>query len=186
MKKTVGLFTFYAFESTSWGMKHFLGLSFVLLFLSVPGFAKTRIAFLEVYGHNGKLVQYEPGGRFSHSAIQFDDIGDKWLNAYPGEGVAIVSLADLQHRGVIAEIVEVPFEIKLSQVTPLLGKPFDFWYSWNDDAYYCSELIGKLLHVPTHPMTFNKEVWPKSYWKLEGTPGLSPDSLYVWAKQFSK
>ncbi|MGE5086972.1 MAG: hypothetical protein ACM3MG_11770 [Bacillota bacterium] len=167
-------------------MKNIFSLSIIALFIALPGFAKTRIAFLELYGPNGKLVQYEPGGRFSHTAIQFDDIGDKWLNSYPGEGVAIISWEDLQHHGVVADIVEVPFEIKLSQVTPYLGKPFDFWYSWDDNAFYCAELVGKLLHIPPQPMHFNKAVWPPNYWKLEGTEGLSPDQLWIWAKQFSK
>ena len=167
-------------------MRNIFSLSLAILFISLPGFAKTRIAFLELYGHNGKLVQYEPGGRFAHTAIQFDDIGDKWLNSYPGEGVAIVSWEDLKHRGVVADIVEIPVDLKISQVTPYLGMPFDFWYSWDDNAFYCTELIGKLLHVPTHPMQFNKAVWPQSYWKLEGTKGLSPDQLWLWTKQFSR
>lgn len=157
---------------------------FILLFLSVSSsFAKTRIAFLELYDRHGRLVQYEPGGRFAHTAIQFDEIGDKWLNAYPGEGVAIVSWEDLEHRGVIAEVIEIPQDIRLSEVKPYMGLPFDFWYSWSDDALYCTELIGKLLNIPTHPMKFNKQVWPKNYWHLEGTLGLSPDSVYAWAKQ---
>ncbi|WP_413944604.1 hypothetical protein [Bdellovibrio sp. HCB-162] len=167
------------------GMKTWLSFAFLFLSLSSPAFAKSRIAFLELYDRNGELVQYEPGGRFSHTAIQFDEIGDKWLNAYPGEGVAIVSWEDLQHRGVVADIVEIPMDVHLSQVKPYMGRPFDFWYSWSDDAFYCTELIGKLLGVPTHPMKFNKQVWPKSYWKLEGTPGLSPDQLWKWARELS-
>lgn len=159
---------------------------FLLLISDSPAFAKSRIAFLELYDRNGELVQYEPGGRFAHTAIQFDEIGDKWLNAYPGEGVAIVSWEDLQHRGVVADIVEIPMDVDLSQVKPYMGRPFDFWYSWRDDALYCTELIGKLLDVPTHPMKFNKQVWPKNYWKLEGTQGLSPDGLWKWAHQAGK
>lgn len=163
-------------------MKMWLFFTAFVLSFSSASFAKTRIAFLELYDRNGNLVQYEPGGRFAHTAIQFDDIGDKWLNAYPGEGVAIISWEQLQHRGVIAEIVEIPQKISMSQVQPYMGKPFDFWYSWSDDALYCTELIGKLLGVPTQPMKFNKEVWPKSYWKLEGTEGISPDGLFEWAR----
>ncbi|WII71803.1 YiiX/YebB-like N1pC/P60 family cysteine hydrolase [Bdellovibrio sp. 22V] len=158
-------------------------LSSLLLFSASLASATTRIAFLELYDRHGRLVQYEPGGRFAHTAIQFDDIGDKWLNAYPGEGVAIVTWEDLQDRGVIAEVIEIPQTVRLSQVKPYMGLPFDFWYSWTDDALYCTELIAKLLNIPTHPMRFNKQVWPKNYWPLEGTPGLSPDGLYKWAQQ---
>lgn len=159
------------------------GVLFLILFLSVSSsFAKTRIAFLELYDRKGQLVQYEPGGRFAHSAVQFDEIGDQWLNAYPGEGVAIIDLSELKHRGTIAEVVEIPQTLRLSQVQPYMGLPFDFWYSWTDEAIYCSELIGKLLHIPTRPMKINRQVWPKNYWSLEGQPGLSPDALYEWAK----
>ncbi|WP_413290613.1 hypothetical protein [Bdellovibrio sp. HCB337] len=158
--------------------------TFLLLLSSFAG-AKTRIAFLELYDRHGRLVQYEPGGRFAHTAIQFDDIGEQWLNAYPGEGVALISWSDLEHRGTIAEVVEIPHSLQLSDVQPYMGLPFDFWYSWTDDALYCTELIGKLLGIPTKPMSFNKQVWPKSYWKLDGTPGLSPDDLYKWAKSQS-
>jgi hypothetical protein len=145
-------------------------------------FAQTRIAFLELYDPNGNLVQYEPNGRFAHTALQFDDIGDYWLNSYPGEGVAIISIDQLRQHGKIAEIIEIPDHISLEIIRPYLGKPFDFKYSWSDDAFYCSELIGKILNVPTHPMHFNKQVWPTHYWKLDGTLGLSPDRLWVWAK----
>lgn len=154
----------------------------LLLFTGSFTFAKTRIAFLESYNSKGELVQYEPGGRFTHSAIQFDEIGNKWLNAYPDEGVAIISWKELQERGTVAEIIEIPQKITLKQVAPYMGLPFDFWYSWSDEAIYCSELIGKLLNIPTHPMKFNKKFWPKNYWKLEGTPGLSPDILWEWAQ----
>lgn len=145
--------------------------------------AKSRIAFLQTYDRNGNPIQYEPGSQFTHSAIQFDDIGDQWLNAYPGEGVAIISWEQLQRHGKVTEIVEIPQDVYMEQVTPLLGKPFDFWYSWSDEAIYCSELIGKLLSIPTHPMKFNRAVWPKNYWHLEGTSGLSPDQLWKWAHQ---
>lgn len=158
-----------------------IGFFFFIFLLQSLAFAKTRIVFLELYNSKGELVQYEPGGRFAHTAIQFDEIGDKWLNSYPGEGVAVVSWEDLQHRGVVGDIVEIPMEVRWSQVKPYLGRPFDFWYSWTDDALYCTELIAKLLDIPPQPMRFNKKVWPKNYWPLEGTPGLSPDQLWRWA-----
>ena len=156
------------------------------LALQTEAFAGARIAFLEMYDRNGNLVQYEPGGRFVHTALQFDDIGDKWLNAYPGEGVAVITWEQLKKRGVVAEIVEIPQTITLSQINPSWNRPFDFWYSWSDDAIYCTELIGKLLRIPPNPMRFNKQFWPKNYWKLEGTPGLSPDELFHWAQEQTK
>ncbi|WP_413587179.1 hypothetical protein [Bdellovibrio sp. HCB274] len=143
--------------------------------------AKTRIAFLETVNSRGERVEYEPGARFSHTAIQFDDIGEQWLNAYPGEGVAIISEERLKQHGMITAVIEIPQHVSLAAIEPYLGLPFDFWYSWEGDAIYCTELIGKILNVPTHPMIFNKKVWPKNYWDLDGTPGLSPDKLYQWS-----
>jgi hypothetical protein len=137
--------------------------------------AKTKIAFLKVYDSSGKLVQYEPNSQFGHTALQ---VGDLWLQSYPGEGVKLITWDELQHRGVVAEILEIPVKIELSQVTPFLGRPFDFAYSWGDEALYCSELLAKLLHVKPEPMQLNHEIWPKSYWSLEGQPGMSPDKLY--------
>lgn len=153
-----------------------------LMILRSPCLAKTRIAFLEVYDSKGALVQYEPQGHFGHTAIQYDEIGDRWLNSYPGEGVAIISQEQLQGHGKITDIIEITSAVNPSQVQGYLGHPFDFWYSWSDDAFYCTELIGKLLKVPLHPMHFNHQVWPQSYWQLEGSLGLSPDQLWKWAQ----
>lgn len=163
----------------------FLFFIFSVLLTAGIAQAKTRIAFLELYNHRGELVQYEPGGRFAHTAIQFDELGDRWLNAYPGEGVAIITWVQLQNHGVIAEVIEIPVDVSLDEVSYYIGKPFDYKYSWTDDALYCTELIGKLLQVPTHPMKFNKKVWPKNYWHLDGTPGLSPDQLWMWAQDLN-
>lgn len=155
--------------------------SFCFFLFTASSFAASKIAFLEAYDKNGQRVEYEPGGRFVHTAIQFPELGDKWLNAYPGEGVAVIDLETLQNRGVITEIVEIPQTLTLKDVAPYWGRSFDFWYSWSDEYIYCSELIGKMLGIPTHPMVFNKKFWPKNYWHLDGTPGLSPDTVYRWS-----
>ncbi|NUN07078.1 MAG: hypothetical protein HUU57_15120 [Bdellovibrio sp.] len=151
--------------------------------LSSLSFAQTRIAFLQSFDKNGQPVEYEPGGRFTHTAIQFEELGDMWLNAYPNDDVAIISLSRLQTHGTITEIIEIPQTVRMTEAMPYMGLPFDYWYSWSNEAIYCSELIGKILNIPTMPMHFNKNFWPKNYWKLEGTPGLSPDALYEWAVQ---
>ncbi len=95
-----------------------------ILFLSPFAQAKTRLVFLELRDAHGELVQYEPGGRFAHTAIQFEDIGDQWLNSYPGEGVALVSWEKLQHRGTVVEIIEIPQTIHLFSSAALFGKAF--------------------------------------------------------------
>jgi hypothetical protein len=156
-------------------------LFFVFLVLLISALAKagTKVAFLEEYDEKGNLIQYEPGSRFGHSAIQ---IGDKWLQSYPDEGVRLITWKQLQERGKIAAVLEIPVDLTLADAKPFLKKPFDFEYDWSDEAFYCSELLGKLLRIPPQPMHFNHAVWPKWYWEKEGSPGLSPDGIYQYLK----
>jgi|GEM_PF-1002430 len=151
--------------------------------LASPTLASTKIAFLEVYEH-GKLVQYEPGSRFGHSAMQIGNAKNNlWLQSYPDEGVKLITWRELNSRGKVAAILEIPVDVTEAQIKPFIGKPFDFDYTWSDDAFYCSELLGKILQIPPEPMHFNHAVWPKWYWSKEGTPGLSPDGIYQYLKQ---
>lgn len=152
------------------------------LLISFQAKANTRVAFLEEYDDNGHLVQYEPGSRFGHSAIQIDEQSNLWLQSYPEEGVQFITWQQLQKRGKVAAILEIPVDIQKQDVQKFLGKPFDFDYDWSDEALYCSELLGKLLNIPPQPMHFNHVVWPKWYWSKEGQPGLSPDEIYRYLK----
>lgn len=136
---------------------------------------KTEIAFLEVYDFQGRLIQYEPGSRFGHTALR---VGELWLQSYPGEGVKFVTWEELQKRGKVAAVLRIPVRLDLSRIAPYLGRPFDFGYTWSDEALYCSELIAKILQIPPEPMQFNRDVWPPSYWPLEGQAGMSPDKIY--------
>lgn len=146
-----------------------------ILVSSLDSVAKTQIAFLEVYDLQGRLVQYEPNSRFGHTALK---IGDLWLQSYPGEGVKLVTWKELQKKGDVAEVIEIPIDITLKDVEAYLGRPFDFFYTWDDESLYCSELIAKILRIPPEPMQFNRKVWPPSYWPLEGQPGMSPDKIF--------
>lgn len=150
-----------------------------VMFIPSAASASTKVAFLESYDRNGNLIQYAPGGRFGHSAMQ---IGNLWLQAYPHEGVKLITWQELNHRGKVAAILEIPVDIRPEQFQKYIGKPFDFDYSWTDDAFYCSELLGKILNIPTEPMHFNHAVWPKWYWDKENTQGLSPDGAYKYLK----
>lgn len=175
--------------------------SIIFIFVSVASFylsahARVRIALLESYTKDGKLVQYEVGGRFYHSAIWVDAVevvgavasdnaikGGGWLQSYPPEGVSVISWQQLQEKGKVAVILDLPKmrSITLNDYKKYLGKKFDFYYQWNDDLIYCSELIAKILNIQTVPMKLNHQVWPKNYWVLDGQPGVSPDELYRWS-----
>ncbi len=158
--------------------------SIIIMFISVASIclsvqANVSIALLEIYTKDGKLVQYEVGGRFYHSAIWVDG---GWLQSYPPEGVSVISWQQLQEKGKVAVILDLPKmrSITLDDYKKYLSKKFDFYYQWNDDLIYCSELIAKILNIQTVPMKLNHQVWPKSYWVLDGQPGVSPDELYRW------
>ncbi len=114
----------------------------------------------------------------SPTAASATQIGNLWLQSYPGEGVRLITLEELKHRGKIAAVLQIPIDIQRADFEKYLGLPFDFNYSWDDQALYCAELLAKLLHVTPEPMHFNHAVWPKSYWPLEGQLGMSPDKLF--------
>lgn len=153
-------------------------LFFVLLVFPSTLLAQAKVAFLESRDRKGHLVQLEAGGRFSHVAISYKG---KWLHSHPFRGVEIVSSEELQKMGHIAEVVslaETP-ELSAEQLKNFLGKPYDKDFSWQDDErFYCSELIAKILGLPPEPMKFSAAAWPVRFQKLRGQPGVSPDGLY--------
>ena len=154
-------------------------LAAILLF-SVSVQAKVIVAFIEMRNYYGQIIQLEPGSRFAHSAISYKG---QWLQAHPVRGVELVSIDKIRKMGEIKEMLEVPDleELDEQKVLSMLGKPFDHGYVWDDEKIYCSELIGKLLGLPTKPMVFS-DSWPKQYQDLNGLPGLSPDGIYELLK----
>ncbi len=148
-----------------------------ILFFPLMSLASLQVAFLEIHDAAGNLVQFEPHGRFGHLAISYQG---QWLHAHPYYGVQLVREADLQKIGTLAALVTVDGHPDLSPevVQPLLGKPFDHDYNWDDEKYYCSELVGKLLGLPPQPMDFSAAIWPPEYKKHQGEPGLSPDGIF--------
>lgn len=150
----------------------------LLLFISVPAFA-LQVAFLEVRAPDGRPVVLEPGGRFAHVAISY---ASGWLHAHPAVGVAWTR--SLDSFGTVAVVLEPKHstrELSTQRVEPLLGLPYDFEFSWSDQAYYCSELVAKLLGMTPTPMDFAGERWKRHPHRLpEGELGVSPDELYRW------
>lgn len=149
-----------------------------LMALSVQ--AKVTVALIEMRNYYGQVIQLEPGGRFAHSAISYKG---QWLQAHPVRGVELVPIERIRQMGEIKETLEVIGleELDEQKVLSMLGKPFDHGYVWDDEKIYCSELIGKLLGLPTKPMVFS-DSWPKQYQDLNGLPGLSPDGIYELLK----
>lgn len=150
---------------------------FAILLASAGTHAAVDVAFLEVRNHQGEILRLEPGGRFAHVAISY---GNKWLHAHPLRGVEVISEEELMKIGEIKSVVHLTDkpEITPAQVRPFLGKPYDDEFSWDNDKFYCSEILGILLGIPPEPMTFQSEYWRNRYKHLEGKPGLSPDDIY--------
>lgn len=140
--------------------------------------AALQVAFLEVRAPDGKLVALEPGGRFAHIAISY---GSGWLHAHPMTGVAWSP--SLEAFGSVQAVLEDEANSALSSdvVLELLEKPYDFEFSWTDEAYYCSELVAKLLGIPPSPMEFSGEKWKRDAKRLpRGELGISPGEVYQW------
>jgi len=136
-----------------------------------------EVAFLEVFYPNGKRVEMEPGGRFSHTAIR---VGSMWLHAHPHRGVQLVeSLADYGHTITILVNPAIP-EPSPAEVASWLGKPFDRSYQWGDPSKtYCSRLIADLLGICANPSTFAGAHWKTKEILPTATLGLSPDDLFA-------
>ncbi len=135
------------------------------------------VAFLQLKTPDGQVLQFEKNGQFAHTAISYRG---QWLQAHPYRGVEVVSYAKLNEMGSITKLVtvsDVP-ELTPDRVEKLIGKPFDRYFSWDDDRYYCSELVGKLLNLEPEPMSFDADYWPPDYQKYQDQPGLSPDDIY--------
>lgn len=145
---------------------------------SVPAHA-LQVAFLEVRAPDGSPVVLEPGGRFAHVAISH---ASGWLHAHPSTGVAWTP--SLESFGIVSVVLhdDTAPELSHEAVLKLLRMPYDFEFSWSDRAYYCSELVAKLLSMPPTPMDFSGERWKRGDADdlPRGEPGVSPDEVYRW------
>jgi len=159
---------------------------FFLLMAPVYSFAAIDVAFIELRGHDGQLVQLEPNGRFAHVAISYQG---GWLHSHPCRGVEVISEDALEKMGSIKAIITIPDLNPLdeTQVEKFLGKPYDHNFLWGDDKIYCAELfaktVGKLLNIHPQPMTFASEFWPRRFWNFRGELGISPDDIFLALKQ---
>lgn len=140
---------------------------------------------------------------FSHVGVIFIENEDIFvLEAAPKPGVAKTPLKEFLEESAAAVVTRLKPEYRytisgaLKRIMPLMGKPYDFTFHHDNDAYYCSELIqiafiqndGTPLFEAT-PLTFKDKntgeispFWIAYYEKYdepipEGEPGSSPAKL---------
>ncbi len=154
-----------------------MGMTLTSLAHAAPRAETVKVAFLEVRDARGIQVRVEPNFPWAHMAISMDG---GWLHAHPAAGVEWVSGAKLENYGRIAHVMTVPtwFKPRLDLVEDFIGQPYDRDFSWNNNALYCSELVAKTLGIPPAPMVFDPLLWPRSYSRLNGLPGISPGLVY--------
>jgi len=149
-----------------------------LCFQSGEGLAQSlpEIIFLEVKNAAGNPVHLEADFPYAHLVLVTEQ---GFLHAHPRTGVVWSLLDKLSEFGVIGERVAIPPKsLSWEKVGAWEGLPYDAHFSWNDDKFYCAELIAKLLKMAPEPMHFAPALWPPSFLALEGLPGISPGKVY--------
>ena len=144
----------------------------LLLLASAPAQA-VEILFFGIQRSNGSWLELEKGSRMVHLAISYQG---GWLHAHPLTGVAVSY--ELQAYGkIIAHASNSEADDPSEQrVEPWVGLKYDHGYRWNDEAFYCSELVGKLLGLAPRPMDFSAPVWQG---RVPSTDlGISPQGVY--------
>ncbi len=145
-----------------------------LFIQSVQG--KVAIAFFKVYKPDGKILQLEKDGVFSHVAISIEK---GWLHAYPKKGVELIkNFDDIAFKKFDVEILDnKSLNIPIASYQKYYGLPYDDKYSWDDSKIYCSELVAKILKFQPSPMSFDSNIWGKEH-QGKGEMGISPDEIY--------
>ncbi len=151
----------------------------VILLLLLPrvGYPLVKVAFLEVKGPDGKNLELEAGAPFAHLAISYRG---QWLHALPAHGVELVTEEQLEEIGSVAAVIEMEDQDEPATdfVNSILGSPYEMSFSWDSNRYYCSKLVGKILHLVPEPMNFNAPAWPEYFHKYNGLPGISPQAVF--------
>ncbi len=137
----------------------------------------TDVAFLTAYRRDGSLIRLKRNEAFFHVFIKHDEL---WYNAAPGKKVeGVKNFRDAGFRYFTITILrKTEHKFPYERLAPFLGLPYDYGFSWSDEAIYCSELIAKILDISPGPMYFDPTIWQKKYWKLNGRPGISPDQVF--------
>jgi hypothetical protein len=134
-----------------------------------------EVAFLRGRERDGSYVELEKGGMYAHVAIRY---GNGWLQAIPMGGVVLTPGFGSEWIEPVLLVNEAEPEPSQENVLRFLHKPYDGRYNWSDAAIYCSELVGKLLHLVPEPMRFDGQHWRSRGDLPWGEPGLSPDGIF--------
>lgn len=156
-----------------------------------------------------KVTQGYEGMDFSHNGLLIKEGNDWMVLEAVSRGVVLTPLDDFLNRHLDQsgrpKVMVGRLKHKYSYLIPEairagkkhLGKPYDVVFDFNNDAFYCSELIhfafreannGEDVFSP-HPMTYKDpdtgalfSIWEKYFENLgmevpEGRPGLNPGGM---------
>ncbi|RZS98697.1 permuted papain-like amidase YaeF/Yiix C92 family enzyme [Cecembia calidifontis] len=156
-----------------------------------------------------KVTQGYQGMDFSHNGLLIKEGKDWMVLEALGKGVVLTPLDDFLNRhrdasgrpkvmvGRVKENYQRLIPEAIKEGKKHLGKPYDLFFDFENDAFYCSELIhvafkaandGKDVFSP-QPMTYKDPetgllfpIWEKYFEDLgvevpEGKPGLNPGGM---------
>ena len=114
------------------------------------------LIFHKSQGPQAMAILEATGSPWSHVGIVLEQRG-KWVVAEASNPVRIVSLQSFINRGRAKEYqIYRPRNLKPQQIPELraaianeIGKRYDIYFEWSDQAIYCSELVYKVFLMAT-------------------------------------
>lgn len=111
------------------------------------------LIFHQSQGFQSLAILEATGSPWSHVGIILKNKSGAWVVAEASRPVRIVSLKAFMNRGRDGGYrIYRARDFKASQLPALraaiqaeLGKPYDIYFEWSDDAIYCSELTYKVF-----------------------------------------
>ena len=142
-----------------------------------------------------RMIEQHEGSIYSHMGLVVEVAQETWIIEALGD-VHLVRLTEFLAKGdntrphlILRPREAGPFPLK-EVVLPLIGAEYDHDFLWDNlgrdgrEAYYCSEIVAKLLNpfllndLPTKKMDYslNRAYWERHFrGKIpEGLPGNSP------------
>ncbi len=102
-------------------------------------------------GFQANAILEATGSAWSHVGILFDDGAGGWIVAEASAPVRVVSLQSFINRGKgkdyriyrARDFKSTDIQSLRAAVDSEIGKRYDIYFEWSDDAIYCSELVYK-------------------------------------------